>query len=98
MNIIRGIAVFIVIGLVVGLLLWQFNSKGYEEIERINAYVLYQTDEVSCVDSNYDNYLIICENSYVLRSGLTEYGLLEGLNLEIVFFAEVAEYIEYEIE
>jgi hypothetical protein len=95
MNNARAVATFFVIILVCGLLLYAFKAEGYSKIERINQYVLYEKEVVDCVDAYSNEYTIICENRYLLRSGLNQSGLLEGIESGLVTFEDVKEYIEY---
>lgn len=92
----RAVSIFIIIVLIVGLLIISFNLKGYDKIERINAYVLYRKEVEECIDMDYDNYVIICENSYLIKNGLEEHTLIEGLSLELVSFEDVQDYLVIE--
>ena len=91
----RAVGIFIIIVLIVGLLIVSFSLKGYEKIERINAYGLYRKEVEECIDLDYDNYVIICENSYLVKNGLEEHTLVESFELELITFEEVKEYINF---
>lgn len=95
MESLRAVLLFFVILLVCGLLLLSFNQRGYEKIERVNQYVLYEKEVDECIDKEYGEFILICENKYILRSGLTESELIPGLNDGIITFDEIKEYIQY---
>lgn len=96
MDTLRAAIIFVVIILVCGLLLLSFNQRGYKKIERINQYVLYEKEVDECIDQEFENHILICENKYILRSGLAESVLINGLEEGIVSFDEVKAYIDYE--
>ncbi len=96
MNNVRAIIIFVVFVFVAGILIFAFSKDNYVEIERINQYVLYEKDVDVCIDKEYEGYLIVCENKYLLRSGLYRVGLVDGIEEELVRFDEIEAYIEYE--
>ena len=74
--------------------------RGYEEVERINAFVLYESDVDSCRDQLYAEddveYRLVCENRYLLKSGLSEYDLIEALEDGIVTLDDLRPFVTIE--
>jgi len=72
MNKLRVGATFILIVMVVIIAMFQMDIRGYEEVERINEWVLYYSVETNSDDMlNYDNYIV--------KSGFSEKSLVDAI-------------------
>jgi len=91
---------FVVVLVIVLLAIFQMQIRGYKEVDRIDAYVLYQSEVNTCQDQLYTDedgeHRLICENAYLLKAGLSEYGLIEALEENIVTLEDLAPFLEIE--
>ena len=100
MSNVRALLTFAVALVIVLLAIFQMRLRGYEEVDRIAAYVLYQTEVDSCNDQLYTKddveYRVVCENAYLLKSGLSEYDLITALEDGIVTLEDLEPYVTIE--
>lgn len=74
---------FLGVAAILVLAILQMDLRGYDDIVRINQYVLYQNDDEICVDDNFHendtDYTIACASQYLLKSGFVEYDVVTAL-------------------
>lgn len=102
MNLVRAFVTFLIVLMVVLLAIFQMRIRGYEEVDRLNEYVLYYNEEQICQDALYSSgdieYRIECESQYIVKSGFAEYTVVEALQEEMIQLDDIEPYIRYTIE
>lgn len=97
MNMVRAGITFLIVLSIVLLAIFQMKIRGYEEVVRINEYVLYRNVDIVCTDSLYTidavEYRIECSSQFVLKTGLSEYTINEALEMEYITIDNVRDYI-----
>ncbi len=91
---IRGILLFIVLIGIVGIFMVLKSWQGKEIVGDVGPFTLYYADDVSCINYVYENYLVVCENQYVLRSGFATYTVKDALNKELININDLKDLME----
>lgn len=88
MSNLRFIITFFLLVIVIVLAIFQMRIRGYQEVGRINEYVLYHNTDEACINSTIvieeTTFIIECASQYILKSGFTEYTIIDALEEEVV--------------
>ncbi|GEM_PF-2663998 len=93
----RVAVTFLGLSAVLALAVFQMDLRGYETRVRINQYVLYQNEELACVDAVFTDhdgdYRIACSSQYLLKSGFVEYDLPSALEEAVVTIDDLSDHV-----
>jgi hypothetical protein len=96
----RAALTFVVVLIIVLLAMFQMRLRGYEEIARLGPYVLYENTDVTCEDQlvtiDEVEIRVVCDNAWLLKSGLSEYTIAEALREDILSIDELRPYVTFE--
>ena len=107
MDNLRVIATLVIVSVIAVLSIFQMQIRGYEKIGRMEEWVLYLDEPDNCdqvlelIYSDEDNhYYLPCtmSDSYMVKSGFEERGLIYALEEDLISIEELDELIEINIE
>jgi hypothetical protein len=97
MSTLRAVATFILLLGILLLAIFQMQLRGYDRVARLNQYVLYVTDPVTCLDVTLtiDSEVLVirCENAYLVTSGFSEYTIEDALLQERITITDIEDYV-----
>ncbi len=107
MDNLRVIITLVIVASIALLSVFQMQIRGYEKIGRMEEWVLYVDEPSACPDileliysDEVNLYYLTCEmsNSYMVKSGFEERGLIYALDEGLITIEELDELIEIYIE
>ena len=106
MDNLRIVATLVIVVVIALLSVFQMQIRGYEKLGRMEEWVLYVDEPDNCdtvleliYSDAENNYYLPCEmsDSYIVKSGFEERGLIYALNEGLITIEELDELITIEI-